>query len=322
MANSEKTENEIVLWRDGFKPSSRSLPDCTPDFHPLEWLYGDGEVIICAITHKNYDIFMHYHDYCELNYIKNGKGVHYFGNNRFRVKKGDFFVIPPFIRHGYYSENSLDVLHVIINSKFLKSLETELFDIKQFNFIFNYHSELKKYYNFNYKLSLSESEEKNFLNIYEILLEFSPLDKNKKFSNIDKIFCKGILLQFISVICNSYVRQIDEIIKSDDEDSVLMGMISYISENISDDLSRKSVCRKFGYSESGIYRLFKRKLNTTFQDFVIKTRVEKSKQLLCGTNKNTAEIAQICGFCDSAHMIREFKKSTGMTPKQYKSENF
>lgn len=47
-------------------------------------------------------------------------------------------------------------------------------------------------------------------------------------------------------------------------------------------------------------------------------RIEHSKNLLISCDKPICEIAEILGYTDQYHFIRQFKKETGMTPSEYK----
>lgn len=65
-------------------------------------------------------------------------------------------------------------------------------------------------------------------------------------------------------------------------------------------------------------------LNESFQsnynDFINQYRIEESKQLLKTSNKNILEIAYAVGFNSKATFNSAFKKFTGQTPKQFRSE--
>ena len=90
-----------------------------PDSLPIEngknhWYYTDAfepsnRGLIQSFIHFNYNIGMHTHDFWELNIVLNGTGGHYIGKNRFEIKAGDVFIIPPNIQHGYFNLSGLNV---------------------------------------------------------------------------------------------------------------------------------------------------------------------------------------------------------------------
>ena len=65
-------------------------------------------------------------------------------------------------------------------------------------------------------------------------------------------------------------------------------------------------------------RLFKATLGVSPYQYVIGRRVERVKALLCEDTESLAEIAFVCGFSHQEHMSRIFRRSTGVTPGQYR----
>jgi len=62
----------------------------------------------------SYHIGMHSHQFLEINIIVGGSGCHYIGQRKIPVKRGDVFVIPAEIHHGYFCGFRLDVNHILI----------------------------------------------------------------------------------------------------------------------------------------------------------------------------------------------------------------
>ena len=60
------------------------------------------QVMLFCYFHKNdFPIQMHSHEFYEINIIAEGTGRHYIENNSYPITSGDFFIIPPNVRHGY-----------------------------------------------------------------------------------------------------------------------------------------------------------------------------------------------------------------------------
>lgn len=66
-------------------------------------------------------------------------------------------------------------------------------------------------------------------------------------------------------------------------------------------------------------RQFNQQLQTSASVEIRKARTEKVKRLLSNERMLLATIAQDCGFYDQAHMSREFKRETGVTPLAYRN---
>lgn len=79
----------------------------------------------------------------------------------------------------------------------------------------------------------------------------------------------------------------------------------------------KEVADKLGMS----VRTFQRKLHEegiTYSKIYNNLRIKKASRLLRQTNISITEIGFICGYSDSAHFSREFKKVQSMTPLFYR----
>jgi AraC-like DNA-binding protein len=67
-----------------------------------------------------------------------------------------------------------------------------------------------------------------------------------------------------------------------------------------------------------ISQLFSGMEGITIEQFIIKQKIEKVKELIAYGEMNFSEIAYALGYSSPAHMSNQFKKITGMTPRQFK----
>ena len=65
-----------------------------------------------------------------------------------------------------------------------------------------------------------------------------------------------------------------------------------------------------------LIRSFKKLYNITPSAYQLQLKVDYSKQLM-KTEPDLISVALASGFYDQAHFTREFKKTTGMTPRYY-----
>ena len=73
-----------------------------------------------------------------------------------------------------------------------------------------------------------------------------------------------------------------------------------------------------GLSVSQFDRRFKRFLQMTPQEFILRVRVHAARRMLVATDKSVAEIALGTGFCDQSYFTKQFKRQTGMPPSHYR----
>lgn len=87
------------------------------------------------------------------------------------------------------------------------------------------------------------------------------------------------------------------------------------------DLSLNSICSYLNISTSYFSTIFKDLTGETFTEVLIRTRMEKAKELLENTTMKNYEIAEKVGFADPHYFGISFKKMTGCTPTEYARRN-
>lgn len=92
----------------------------------------------------------------------------------------------------------------------------------------------------------------------------------------------------------------------------------YITANICEDLSIDHLCGRFEISRSEIYRLFEQRFGTSVADFIRNKRIFMAEELIRNTDQKISEIAQTVGFYDYNYFSKVFRKSYGVSPREYR----
>jgi two-component system response regulator YesN len=96
---------------------------------------------------------------------------------------------------------------------------------------------------------------------------------------------------------------------------------AYIDHHFTDpDLQMKMVADQFNLSSSHFSTIFRQSIGETFQEYVSKNRINRAKELLRTTSSKCSEVAYQCGYNDPHYFSYIFKKKTGLTPRQFRSE--
>ena len=82
------------------------------------------------------------------------------------------------------------------------------------------------------------------------------------------------------------------------------------------------IAGRLGKDYAHLSRMFSNSQDTTIERFIIQQKVEKIKELLEYGELNLNEIAYQMGYSSSAHLSAQFKSITGLTPSQYKTNEF
>ncbi len=76
------------------------------------------------------------------------------------------------------------------------------------------------------------------------------------------------------------------------------------------------IAQKLGINKRQLTRLFNRHLKMPPGEYWRKLRLKNARRAVLNTNNSIAQIAYECGFADSSHLVRWFKKYFGKTPTQ------
>lgn len=97
--------------------------------------------------------------------------------------------------------------------------------------------------------------------------------------------------------------------------------IDYINNNYMNDISLDEIAERFHFNPSYFSTVFKEKMGMNFIKYLLKIRIEKSCELLIGSDKKVYEIAELVGYKDCKYFNRVFKKEMSVSPDEYRRLN-
>ncbi|MEI8093769.1 MAG: AraC family transcriptional regulator [Spirochaetales bacterium] len=106
-----------------------------------------------------------------------------------------------------------------------------------------------------------------------------------------------------------------------DDQGLVARCLSYIHEHYTEDFEVETMARAVAVSPSYLFRSFKKKLGMTPMHYRNEVRIEKSKLLLCQSNRRLDLIAQELGITDVKYFSSLFKQVTGQTPGAFRKLN-
>ena len=101
-------------------------------------------------------------------------------------------------------------------------------------------------------------------------------------------------------------------------DRQIKQVLEFIRTHLSEDLSLEALAQQTGFSAYHFARLFRRVMDVSPHQFVLRQRIEYAQRLLRETNLPLAQIAQACGFSDQSHLTLVFTQQLGCTPRTYR----
>ncbi|MBQ4110820.1 MAG: helix-turn-helix domain-containing protein [Clostridia bacterium] len=266
------------------------IADCFEEYNPVN--------LVRAFLHRDYTIGMHSHEFCEINIVINGSGGHYIEKMSMTVNAGDVFVIPSGIEHGYFSENSLNVYHILVKDEFFRRYREELDEIKGYKMMFDIEPFVRQTAGETQFLHLDYDELKKVENDIHKIIE---LDINREY-----VYQNVLTLGFICNLCERLSKRMSKFKTKPNRE--IMCVMEYIQNNLEEKLTVGMLSQFAGMSESTLNRQFKKTLKITPIEYVINCRIDKAKMLIEENNHSKSEIAQMCGFYDCSHMDKYIKK--------------
>lgn len=218
------------------------------------------------------------------HFVISGSGTLEIYGNKYNIKSGEMFFIPPDIPMRYYPTKSDPWEYVWFSFK---------------GDLIEYYSELV---GFSFQNPIYKSQ--NFEVIKSLLKKLLDLLINNEGG-------------YFSVISTFYkIMDVSTIIS---ELTEIQQVKCLIDENFATpSFCVEQTCRDVGISHAHLLRLFKDAYGVTLIKYITNKRIELACELLRTTNLSVCSVAYSCGFSDEIHFMKTFKKTIGLSALQYK----
>lgn len=94
----------------------------------------------------------------------------------------------------------------------------------------------------------------------------------------------------------------------------------YLNQNYARDMTLQHIAERFFISRENVSRKFKQITGENLSDYLTGLRVDKAKALLQNTGLRSSQISELVGYEDEKYFSRVFKKTTGLTPREYRKQ--
>ena len=215
-------------------------------------------------------------------YMKKGNGRIVSPDITIEICEGDFFYIPK--NSGYVLDTEITGDCYIINFDFVEEYEGEEFILspKNTNEILRHFENAENMW----RTRQTGYYEKTLSELYEIIY------------NIKKSMAPSYVPKSRAAVIEPAMKYIYE---------------NYTSENIGiSDLA--SLC---GISEQYLRQIFRSVHGVSPLKFINNLKISRAKELIKYGPYSISQVAELSGFSDNSYFCREFKKSTGVSPKEY-----
>lgn len=102
--------------------------------------------------------------------------------------------------------------------------------------------------------------------------------------------------------------------------SILRNARKFLHDHYAEPIRVEDVAASVGLSKSYLSELFRRNLNTTVHDYLLRIRIEQSIRMMTNREKSLEQILQACGFHSQSYYTKAFRRFLGVTPGQYRNK--
>ena len=123
--------------------------------------------------------------------------------------------------------------------------------------------------------------------------------------------------------CHSDIQALSEIkLHNHSKDALISQVQNLVSENIYNaNLSVIMIAEQVGLSVNYLRNIYKENTGESLSTYITGCKLEIIYELLAKTDTSIQEISDRLGFATKNYFFTFFKKHTGMTPNQYRSQN-
>lgn len=255
---------------------------------------------------------MHIHDCYEIFYSISGAKRFLIDNKYYDIQPGDLFVINQYESHYLDQIDSMVLERIVItlHPDYLKGLSTSDTDL---DYCFSHRNG-----QFEHKITLSKEQQQRFIYYIHKITSLggygSDILEQSTFLELMVMINSLFLAQ-----CDSYSASpscISSSSKNYQYNSQVADILEYINQNISNDITIKSLAEHFFLSESYICRIFKAETGTTINKYLTARRISIAKSLL-DVGMSVTEVCEKSGFHDYSNFLKSFTKAVGISPKKY-----
>lgn len=92
----------------------------------------------------------------------------------------------------------------------------------------------------------------------------------------------------------------------------------YIRGHLGEEMSRESLAAMVYLNPDYLSHIFKHATGCSVTGFIINERIKEAERLLSGTDMSIRDIAIACGFQSISYFSKQFRRATGMTPREFR----
>ena len=275
-----------------------------------DWFHKDGFPIVVERRDPQQPFGLHCHEFSEVVIITGGAGVHITGEDRYELTTGDTFVIGGERPHDYLNMDRLSLINILFEPAELPVAWGDLQSLPGYHALFTLEPAWRSRHQFTSRLQLTPAE------LAETLRMVDKLDGELKGRRPGfGVMATAAFMELITFHSRCYSGSRNPTSKS------LLRVaetISHMRRNVRERITLRDLVAISGMSRTNYIRMFEATMKTSPINYLIRLRMEEAAKRLRTNDDSITDIAFDVGFHDSNYFSRQFRKTHGQSPRQYR----
>lgn len=275
-----------------------------------EWFHPDGFPISVERRDPQENFGPHAHEFAELVIVTGGQCLHVTGSDSWELTAGDVFVIAGPREHEYRNLVDLRLVNILYQPSQLKMRLLDLPSVAGYHALFTLEPSWRSRQPAKGRLHLGGKEMAQIIELVD-RLETELKIREPGFG----FMATASFMQIIGYLSRCYGR-----IPTPDGKALLRigEALSHLEQNCHREVDLEELASIANMSRRSFLRVFQSATGTSPLAWIIEQRINRACKLLRHTDRRVTEIAYDVGFNDSNYFTRQFRKMTGISPRDYR----
>jgi len=252
--------------------------------------------------------YPHRHDFFEVLYLLKGSGYHVIDSNKYEIKPPCVFFMSPGQAHKLELSNDIEGYIFIFTADFYLLNRSNQNSLIEFPFFYTIHQD-------NPPLPLENENDIRFL---ESLFRQS-IAETRQTGDYTLEMLRSIL-DLILTTCGARYRVTANMLNKGKGQILVKRFFHLLEENHQKNLSLSDYSGMIGVTPNHLTQTVKLLTGKTSSQIIKAKQLMEIKRLLVHTNLSVSEIANQLNFEDQSYFTKFFKRETGLTPLQYRTD--
>lgn len=227
-----------------------------------------------------------------IHYVESGTGIYKVGDQVYRLKAGDAFLIVPGTLIYYEADKKDPWVYTWIGFEGVKVKEylsrTTLLDEPVFRY----------------------GDDERFRLCHERMYSANQLNENKD------LLMNSILYEYLFLLAGKFPKL--DVSIQERKESYIQEALKYLETSYDTEISVGGIADHLNIDRSYLHRLFKAKMGISLQKYLTNFRMKKACSMLVNTDYTIATIARSVGYQDSLYFSRLFRQQKKSSPSEYR----